>query len=503
METLTAKPARISDPRASLPRRMLGWLLFSSKKVATGGHHDLQPIDLPQLRLEVRLEEEAQRLGRADLPRADATVMTGVEELIVQKIHQAQVGYVRWGEERRTEFSKDIARYDVELDVNGALEHARMFERNSSSLLEKHHGTFKRLGDDLRGLTAEHRNFRTAHGLLGREAAFPPVSKKILLWLFLGLLIVAEGAANAWFFASGLESGLLGGFLYAFLFSFFNIGVATAFGRLAVPNVNHRALGRRLCGAISILAAAALTLLFALAIAHFRDALSLDLAGAEIVALQNLKAEPLGLQAVQSWLLFGVSIAFASLAVLDGYKMDDPYPGYGRLTRRLHQAQDDFDDEKEWVRQELAESKAEAMATLEQLVMQAETNLHNLQQAILHKEASGNRLRTALADAENCLAALIMEFRDRNQLARSTPPPPYFSLRPVLSDMPVPDFSVEEDLARYRAQGERVAEMKDRIESIKGEIQASFSRRHDALTPFDDQFNFAVAEGELRLQEAS
>ena len=42
-----------------------------------------------------------------------------------------------------------------------------------------------------------------------------------------------------------------------------------------------------------------------------------------------------------------MGISFSIVATVDGYKMDNPYPGYGRLVANYRQEQEDFREAKE------------------------------------------------------------------------------------------------------------------------------------------------------------
>ena len=66
---------------------------------------------------------------------------------------------------------------------------------------------------------------------------------------------------------------------------------------------------------------------------------------------QNFLLNPFGLDNFLSWVLVFVGILFALIALFDGLKIDDKYPGYGAIVRKLKEAEDDrhseIDDLKE------------------------------------------------------------------------------------------------------------------------------------------------------------
>jgi hypothetical protein len=243
-----------------------------------------------------------------------------------------------------------------------------------------------------------------------------------------------------------------------------------------------------LLGAVGIPGAALTGLGVALLIAHFRDALSADLADAPRVALESLQATPFALQEIQSWILFGVSLLFALIALVDSYGLDDAYPGFGAADRRKRQALNAYALELNDVRTALQKLKDDALAELDRAMADSRAGLQALHEAIEQKITTGTRFRNVLADVDNCLDTLLRRFRDINKLYRSTPCPEYFSERPRLVDLRRTDFSVDKDRLKYADQAVLVQEFVDRIEKIRGNIQSSFVRHRNGLEPLDTHF---------------
>jgi hypothetical protein len=317
------------------------------------------------------------------------------------------------------------------------------------------------------------------------------------------LLVVIEAALNSVFFAKGLSTGLVGGFVYAGAFAFANVAFACVFGRWMLPSLNHRCPFRKLQGILAIPAAAATALAVALLIAHFRDALSADLADAPRAALEALRTTPVGLKEAQSWVLFGVSLLFALIALVDAYGLDDPYPGYGAADRRRKQAFSAYVLELEEVRSALQKLKDEALANLDRAMAESRAGLQALHEAMEQKITTGTRFRNVLADVDNCLDTLLRRFRDTNKLYRTSPCPIYFSERPRIVDLRRTDFSVDRDRRKYADQAVLLQEFVDRIEGLRGNIQSSFVRHRNGLEPLDAQFETRKPPIEHTPQEAA
>ena len=162
----------------------------------------------------------------------------------------------------------------------------------------------------------------------------------------------------ATFYAEGSDFGLLGGVLIAMGLSVVNISLAILSGSL-LRYVNHHSARRR---RLALTAASVLYACFALvtlAAAHYRVAtndiaqsqpalsapgvtalppnvaIDMDQWRAAKLAWQRFASNPVGFEDVFSWMLVILAVVFGIFASYKGYRVDDPYPGYGELDREL------------------------------------------------------------------------------------------------------------------------------------------------------------------------
>jgi hypothetical protein len=467
--------------------RIFQWLFVKPAKVERYGDPDVFVIDTDKIAKEIQLDEEARRLAEANLPGSGETELSGVETLIVRRVEKARQDFLAWGADQLKLLTQEIERRDITPIINKAVQCDREFERTASSLLAEREKILTELASMAAESATEFEKFKNRHGL-ARQANYPDGAGTFFRVSLLVLLVVIEAALNAVFFAKGLSTGLVGGFVYAGAFAFANVAFASVWGRWVLPSLNHRSPFRRLLGAVGIPGAALTGLGVALLIAHFRDALSADLADAPRVALESLQATPFALQEIQSWILFGVSLLFALIALVDSYGLDDAYPGFGAADRRKRQALNAYALELNDVRTALQKLKDDALAELDRAMADSRAGLQALHEAIEQKITTGTRFRNVLADVDNCLDTLLRRFRDINKLYRSTPCPAYFSERPRLVDLRRTDFSVDKDRLKYADQAVLVQEFVDRIEKIRGNIQSSFVRHRNGLEPLDTHF---------------
>ncbi|NMG56602.1 hypothetical protein [Aromatoleum aromaticum] len=471
-----------------LVKRFWGWLTTSAGGRVTKGHPDLYPIEVDKLAQELRLNEEAKRLGEAGLPTPDAKVITGPEAATVQRVEKARQDYVDWAVMRLNVLSEDLGRRDIIQDANRARQADKEFERKASARLSENVGVLKTLRETAHRRRTELDAFKAKH-CLEREAHYPTPTGSFLRYGVLAMLVLLEGAFNAVFFAKGIDTGLLGGFGMAAAFAALNVVVAFIIGKIFVRYVNHAKLVLKVLGWTSVVVALTAMGTIGLGIAHYRDALTAELANPAQATLQTLSQTPFELTDMFSWALFILSFVFGLIALYDGLSSDDLYPGYGTISRRARVAFDDYEDELTELRSELEEMKNEKLEALDDAVKKSQAGVARIGALIEDKRTAGSRLQTALRDADHSLEALLRKFRTENQLHRSgLVRPKYFDTLPELRPIEIPDFSTFDDVSALAAQEEHLKALLAEVQDIRGRIQAAFNEQFDRLTPLDSQF---------------
>lgn len=471
-----------------LLERLWNWLTSSGSRKPRKAHPDLYPIDVERIAKDLQLVEQAKRLGEAGLPAVEATVISGPEAAIVQRVEKARQDYVDWGALRLNVLNTDLSRRDITKDVNRARQADQEFERKAGALLTEQDAAVRGLGEIARKRKTELESFRFEHQLL-REAHFPTGSGSFLRYAFLVALIVIEGLLNATFFARGLDTGLLGGFTEAGIMAFINVLIAFLMGKFAISYCNHvRALPKTL-GILALAAALAVMGCIGLGIAHYRDSLAAEISNPEKAALEALLTHPLHLSDFFSWALFLISVAFGLFSLFDGLFSDDLYPKYGAISRRTQSAIDDYEAELNTLRKDLEELKDGELEALDETLKRAQSDVSVFESLIHDKQMAGSRLSTALLDADNSLDALIKKFRTENELHRNRiSRPAYFDCQPELRPIQIPSFKTDAEEAALQEQRNLVSALLSGEQDIRAKIQAAFNRQFDQLMPLDSHF---------------
>lgn len=476
-----------------LLERIWIWLTTATARKPKKGHPDLYPINIDAITHELRLVEEAKRLGEAGLPTTDAVALSGPEAGVVQKVEKARQDYVDWAVLRLNILSQDLGRRNVTQDINRASQADKEFERTASARLAERENLLSTLGNSANILKAELQVFKAQHGLT-REANNPKMGTALRYGILL-LLIVLEGFLNASFFSQGMNSGLLGGFTMAAALASINVLIAFICGKFFIRYVNHSRTSLKICGLVAVAISTSIILTMGLSIAHYRDALTGDIVNPARAALEAILTNTFQLQDVFSWALFAISITFGFASLADGLFSDDLYPGYGDYARRTQMAIDDYDDELNELRNELEDLKNNELKALDKVVQQSQASTATFESLIDDKRMAASRLSTALRDADNSLEALLRKFRTENELHRKgLQRPDYFDRTPDLRPIVVPDFNTSADEAALSEQRELVDSLLSGVEEIRARIQAAFNHQFDRLKPLGTHFLDKVAQ---------
>jgi len=315
---------------------------------------------------------------------------------------------------------------------------SRVFFANGPALADCIREEKNRLAD-LENFKAENRLVRDAH--------YP--SSPLLAFGILAILVLLEAGINGVLFADGSDQGLFGGWLEALVLSITNVGAAFLFGRMVVPQLHRRGFIPRTGAVLLSLAGLAALIAVNLIGAHYRDfkaeVVSLEpttalrtgaplsgqktpLAGKpakpanavtsapppgqmavkekakEREAIGKLFGSPFAFDGFMSIFLFVIGLCGASIAALDGYKFDDPLPGYGKRHRKYAAARA---QSTEALRRILSQSNASMTGAFQAIGRKIENFAHEMSALLtLHHAYAGDykafqeALEEAARDAE-------------------------------------------------------------------------------------------------------
>ena len=301
-----------------------------------------------------------------------------------------------------------------------------------------------------------------------------------MYYAFALLLLLGETFLNGIYFAKGSEYGFLGGLGYAFGIAFVNLAFSFALG-VATSNKNHIKRRLKFLGYLSIAGVIVWGFAYNLMVAHYRQQLAVDIDKAGTNAVNLFFNSPFQLDQVDYWILFLIGLVFSGLAYGEGRLVDDSYPGYGHLKRRLDKAEDNWEKDKEDSKERINE---EQRITLDDLILiqaKATSTVSYCQEIMMLKETRIKNCENNIEQIESCSTILIKMYREINMHYRKTDPPIYFMEEIAPPPHTVIETSMDEDNARLKEQEELRDEIIEGAEEIKNTIIQLYNQAYENI----------------------
>jgi hypothetical protein len=473
----------------SLWRAVLAFLTPKVRSSRRSWDPTTNPFDAERVAKQLRLEEQGRELGKAGVPLATDSSLSGPERSAALAVEQAKTDYVASYQHRLKALQAQASRLDPSARLAAALASAEQFERQADNLLTENAAQLQRFADVACSRRDALARFREKHRRVDLPD-YPSKGKTRFLYAVAAALVLLETFFNASFFSTGLGGGLREGMVEAFVFSFINVSVAIFVGIHVVRRTNHVNVLWRLASYLVAMGALGLLTVLGLYVAHYRDALHLSVEGAGAVATQTLLSSPFGLAGPSSWALFGLSFFAACFAMWEGYTLNDPYPGYGAEHRKSEEAARKYDRAVQALRAELAKYRQTLTARMERTQEACQASIVELKSVISDKQRLGVEMRNEIGTLQAAIGALVETFRAANKVAREgKPAPDYFNATPLLEERALPDFATEDDEASLRRQQEAAAAFLHQKAMLSAKIESAFNDRYSSLQTLDDLFD--------------
>jgi hypothetical protein len=430
-------------------------------------------VDLDAMAADLDLDALAEQAGRHNLPPSGGEP-DDAERRIRALIGQRMSALANDNNERLGRYNTAIENNDIDAQQQRLLNLTENSRLRIQSLIAEARRTLATLQAEKQRYQDYFQAFREKHRRTV-DAHYP--DSRLFHYSVVALVLLLESLFNGYFFAKGSEFGLLGGISQSIAVAVVNILPAFVIAGLVLLRYSrHVSFLLRWPARLLLLAYGAWILLFNLAVAHFRDLLASQPDQAVSLALQQLQTQPFVLTDLNSWLLFFVGMLFALIAAYDGYKADDPYPGYGARQRRLHDIEAYCDAETRRLEAQVATVREDYLDELSALSAQVQDLYPHLFHLSEQKRALRERHRHCLDDLANAGDALIHRYRQGNRIARSTPAPAFFeqAWRPGRDYPLIGDHDDSDYIARqkqvFEAFPARVQQARNDIEMLYREF---------------------------------
>jgi hypothetical protein len=432
-------------------------------------------LNVPKVTAQLDPRGKGTDAGKKNLPPANADQLSDAETEIVNYIelertnsHGALVSQLQTFEER-------IATLDFEgrfaVVRSASVEAVSEFKVESLQGQDRLHSLRRHLLE----LEQERDEFRKEHRLK-RTAHYPSRAVWTVKIAAIFVLFTFEVVLNGIFLSKGSDLGLIGGITEAASFAALNVLATAIIGFFFIRWIFRRSVFAKLVGLISLTAYIAFALLLNLALAHYREVSGtlMDSASAEIIS--RLSTDPLGLTDIKSWLFFGIGVLISLATLLDVLTLDDRYPGYGALDRRLEKAREDYIGWKNHLFDNLRGIRGDATTALGEASRDLSVRRSEYESIIEQRPALVSRYKSHVEHLQRVCNNLLNEYRAANKATRTEPPPSYFETHRYSIDL-----SSLEELTRRPDRVESVtAAITEAQQSLKEQLAAIHAAYEEA-----------------------
>lgn len=469
----------------------LAFLAPKSRSTRRGWDPVTNPFDADRVAKQLRLEEQGRDLGKAGVPLQTDSSLSGPERNALLAVEQAKTDYVASYQHRLQALQAQASRLDPSARLAEARASAEHFERQADNLLTENAAQLQRFADLARSRREALERFRERHQRI-ELPDYPSRPKVRFLYAAAATVVLLETFLNASFFSRGLGGGLREGVIEAFVFSSANVLVAVLAGIHVLRFKNHIHAGARLLSRGALVLVLGWATFLALYVAHYRDALHMTLENASSTAWQTFWSTPVGLAGPSSWALFFVGFFAACFGVWKGYRLNDPYPGYGDVHRKSEEAARKYDRAVQKLRDELAKYRHVLITRMEKTQELLQASIVELRGIVDIKQRLGDEMSNEIRTLQTALGALVETFRVANKVGREGKPvPDYFNTIPVLERRALPDFSTTDDQAMLARQQEAAAAFIEEKSALAARIESAFNDRYGSLLTVKDLFDAA------------
>lgn len=384
-----------------------------------------QPVDTDRLAASWALRARGTEDGRSNLPPPGAAVRAAAEEKIITHIAAERERCAADVAAHLKAQNDALAQLETAMDIAGLRNSADEAISSLEKTTREWEGDIPRLLRAAREARAEYEAFRTRHRLA--RPARQPGHRGLALSL-LAFFVTVESLLNGLFFAEGSEAGLLGGVAIALSVSVVNVVLLGAvLGFFPARWINHRNFGLKALGVLLVTCGIVAIVVVNGFVAHYRDAY--ERLGDAVVLREvwsHLVAAPADLARLQSWLLFLLGLGFAGLGFAKGYRLDDPYPGYGLVDRRRDEAETIYLRHRQQRIDDATETRDRALEAIDGGIQRLRGAAAQRDQLLSARAQLVAKLQSHEAHLAQAANALLAVYREANRAARTTPAPAHF-----------------------------------------------------------------------------
>lgn len=376
-----------------------------------------------ELKDELQIEVNARQQGSMNRPSSDSISPDPYETKIFNFFY-AKLSFIK------QEIYKKLSIYDKLTnklsEINQFLAESKYasgdFKHDITTLIQKYKNNIRDIEKELKLKSDDLKNFKSKNNIY-REASYP--DSKIFHFSIIIFILLIETMLNSYFFAKGSELGLLGGASQAIIISLVNIILAFFLSKI-IRYTNIAKVFLKYSAYIMALGILFVVFTFNILVGHLRIYLVESPDTAYRDAITSFKENPFNLSDFNSVILVLIGILIFIIATFDFYKMDDIYPGYGKLDRSYKEILDFHAETKDNLLDELSDMKNKSYRALEDKQKSSKIILKEAQDIPIFRQRMNKQYKVYYSKLNKLYKSMIGEYRNINKQARNDRMPKFF-----------------------------------------------------------------------------
>jgi len=371
----------------------------------------------------------AKKEARANLPTKSSKSMDSNELTLIQQLTQASTAATMTLNSSLADIAQGIATIDVEAEkaeldnaVNRIEAELKKEYESRAEELEEVKKEAQVRQDDVDKFKKEHK--------LKLEASY----KDSYVWTIAAILaaLIIETTLNSSLLAEASDFGLFGGASQAIIISIINISIGLAVGMFAWPKTNHIDRIQSTLGYISLIIGTASVLVFNLLIGHYREVLIKNPDDSGVAAVKQFSEGIFSLTEIESIFLVVIGLLVAGLSFWKGMTQNDSYPGYTQISKQREMAREQLYDSKEEALEELNAINEECEDGLRKLLKKVTVDYSRCTALCSTFEQQRKLYDGYLADLAQTGEIAVSRYRQINRSHRNDDAPAYFDKKIVI-----------------------------------------------------------------------
>jgi len=403
----------------------MNWVknIFKSDPTPRSDAEIFSKIDVDKVIKSENIDRLGRETGEKELPPTNATPYDANESKIILKFKDELSESYRKAKDKIAGLNNRISKIDINPDFQNIENLPEKIKKQAANLINEFGSRLITVKEARDQLSLDLKEFQSTNNL----SSLPdyPESKFLSITILVAIVFI-ESVGNGYFFAKGNEFGFLGGYTQALIVASANVAFAFFWGYLAIPQMNSVNKTKKYLGIISIPTYLLIAISFNLFVAHYRDELSLSFEGANFRAISAFLETPFFLKDFDSFILFFIGLIISVIALIDGYKFDDKYPGYGRIYRRYKEAEKKYHLCCSNIVKSLHKLKTQSLEELDDLSENYKKDYNHLNIQLSTKNKLIDLYEQHYQHLEGVCDVVLKHYQHANSSSRKTPAPKYF-----------------------------------------------------------------------------